>query len=328
MTLSSPTIFQAKSVDALLQKLLLILAEYNRYVQSPESFSTTKGKSLRNARPNKKIPKEPNEKLKFQNNENPVRGLAHKVSFFSLRNESSAHAILESHQKTSAPDFVNSSSDTSGLKLLAVEKSTISKNIANNQNKKYNSNRPLEEATQTTSKNFNGYLVSTLASKTPSLASASTTSLVNFKGPGLNQKRSLIFSALSIGADTSENILHHLIVESIPFKLDLYETFQSTCDIIIEVYRQICSMILDPADLPLELEAANSQQKILDPSEKLNSTFSQNYITSDSMYLFIKADDFMRELIIMPALKGIDRMLKRDVYTEGKRFESMFLATK
>lgn len=126
----------------------------------------------------------------------------------------------------------------------------------------------------------------------------------------------------------------HLTIYHMPFSPDMYETFQTLCEVLIEAYRKIYSFLSLPPPLSLISEETYSNYFSTNPNEvphnfsSTNSFLKTNGASHDSYDLLLKIDEHIKKFIISPSVRGIDMMSKSLIYEETKKLENILIHTK
>lgn len=106
-------------------------------------------------------------------------------------------------------------------------------------------------------------------------------------------------SVISTTTTLNGHEFHHLNVFHLPFIPDVYETFVSLCESLIEAYTQI---------------------------KQIAKT--QSVITHDCYELILKIDDKIRKFIISPTIKDIDTLSRSLIYEETTKLDSLLVQAK
>lgn len=124
----------------------------------------------------------------------------------------------------------------------------------------------------------------------------------------------------------------HLAIYHMPFSPDMYETFQTLCEVLIEAYKRIGAFLsvtgnsstgeennynMHTSDMTLHTSFASFSGL----SNKLSAG-------SDSYELLLKVDEHVKKFIISPTVRGIDMMSKSLIYEETKRLDNILIHTK
>lgn len=146
---------------------------------------------------------------------------------------------------------------------------------------------------------------------------------------GLSKGNGGTIALFSDGQITYEDY-PHLIIHHLPFTPDMYETFQSTCDVLIDAYRRIEHLILlsvNPSAILTTATSSNTRDQQPGPGQAQTALPEPQTITHESFALLVKLDELVKNQVITPTIKGIDTMSKTVVYEETKRLDNILRDT-
>lgn len=104
----------------------------------------------------------------------------------------------------------------------------------------------------------------------------------------------------------------HLIICHLPFTPDMYETFMTLCEVLIEAYRRI-----------------NTFLQIPNTATQITSNNNNLVVASHESYnILLKVDDHVKRYIIGPTVRGIDMLSKSVIYDETKRLDGILIHSK
>lgn len=104
----------------------------------------------------------------------------------------------------------------------------------------------------------------------------------------------------------------HLMICHLPFTPDMYETFMTLCEALIEAYRRI-----------------NTFLQIPNTATKITSNNNNLVVASHESYnILLKVDDHVKRYIIGPTVRGIDMLSKSAIYDETKRLDGILIHSK
>lgn len=96
---------------------------------------------------------------------------------------------------------------------------------------------------------------------------------------------------------------HHLTLYQLPFVPDVYETFLSLCEILIECYKQIHTLIQQEGHTSMQAQ-------------------------QESYELLVKIDDKIKKQFISPTVKDIDSLSRSLLYEETTKLDSLLIQAK
>ena len=96
---------------------------------------------------------------------------------------------------------------------------------------------------------------------------------------------------------------HHLTLYQLPFVPDVYETFLSLCEILIQCYKQIHTLIQQEGHTSMQAQ-------------------------QESYELLVKIDDKIKKQFISPTVKDIDSLSRSLLYEETTKLDSLLIQAK
>lgn len=193
-----------------------------------------------------------------------------------------------------------------------------------------------------------GFLTNTISNSHHSSTFTNSSSASNISSPSItplqsnnrNSARTPGTSANSVSSPNSTEDFPHLTICHLPFELDLYETFQTLCDVLIDVYRRLYTFVKlsqsategssFTASRPggsLSTVSSNTSNSTSSGNSSNGSVTDPNVITNDTFAMLLKVDDLLKRLVLGPTIRGIDAISKNIVYEESKRLDRMLRDT-
>lgn len=312
---------------------LTLLKEYNSYTTPASDSSSAKPKISNMAHVSRKLFKSKNGKGGRSDSKGGDDSLG---DLFSINSHSSNIITSVSSNSNGSHNISPSTSSASSIfeSVRSRPSSVISTSLASFKSSSRNPKNSQKDKNFTKDSNFlsntisNNSVASSFSGNSIVSTNTTSSSTTSFTTGGKSASKSATLTIFNDGQIYYDEF-PHLVIYQLPFQLDLYETFQTTCDVLIDVYRRLYSFVKlshHHNNTGGQIRSGMLQQS-LDPNGSTNSASELHVITAHTFSTLLKADDLLKKLVLGPTVRGVDVISKSVVYEETKRLDTMLRDT-